>query len=95
MSHRSRGLAKKAWWFEFPDDLVRSRTFEPLNLLCQKSPTALDFFHLRIPMGVFSACQKFLGHRKGKFSLFISADKAEMFCEVRGEGKINFEIFKQ
>ena len=83
-----------AWWFEFLENVADASPFEPINLLCQTSPTATDFHHLRIPKGLFPACRHHLGRRHGKSSLFLSAEDELMFREVRGDGRIEFADFQ-
>ena len=83
------------WWFEFPSAATDDR-LALLNLLCEVSPDSSEFHHLRVPMGLFLACKHHLGYRDegDKFSLYLSAEKPRLFREIRGDGRIEFGVFK-
>ena len=86
---------KPVWFFEFPESLVSDDSAEYRHLLCKKTPSSDAFHHLRVPISIFAACKHHLGFReqKGKYSLFLSAEKRTKFREVRGTGAIEFKAF--
>lgn len=86
---------KPVWFFEFPESLVSGNSGEYLHLLCEKTPSSDEFFHLQVPVSIFAACKHHLGFREqeGKYSLFLSAEERTKYREVRGTGAIEFKAF--
>ena len=80
------------WWFEFPASHAAKERF--LNLLCQVAPNSLDFHHLRVRTTLLIERKDHLGFREGKFSLYLSAEEPRLFREIRGDGQIEFGLFK-
>jgi hypothetical protein len=69
---------------------------EFLNLLCQVAPGSSDFHHLRVPMQFFLEHKQRLWFREDKLSFapHLSAEKSRLFREVRGDGQVDFSVFK-
>jgi hypothetical protein len=84
------------WWFEFPTSSVASDRFGFLNLLCGVAPNSSEYHHLRVPIELFVARKHDLGLRDGgdKFSLYLSGEDRRLFREIRGDGQIEFGVFK-
>lgn len=84
------------WWFEFAAASATEDRFGFLNLLCGVAPNSPDYHHLRVPMGLFLACKHHLWHRDNgeRVSLYLSAEEPTLFREIRGDGRIEFGVFK-
>jgi hypothetical protein len=84
------------WWFEFPASSVTNDRFGFLNMLCGAAPNSDEFHHLRVPMELFVARKDDLGLRENgdKFSLYLSAEEPRLFREIRGDGGVEFGVFK-
>jgi hypothetical protein len=83
---------KSAWWFEIPKQTIET-TPKPteIHLLCQVAPDANDFHCLKAPINFLETELPNLCVRKnGKVSLFLSAERHEIFVEQRGRGKVSF-----
>lgn len=82
---------ESAWWFEIPQRVFETPKSAEFHLICQVAPDSKDFYCLEVPV-------KFLKEelpnlhvrRNGKVSLFLSAERDEMFVEQRGNGKVSF-----
>ena len=62
-----------------------------IHLLCQIAPDTNDFYRLNVPVKFLETELPNLYVRKnGKVSLFLSAERHEMFIEQRGTGKVSF-----
>ena len=87
---------RPAWWFEFAAAYATKDPFGFLNLLCGVAPDSSEFHHLRVPMGLFLASKHHLGFLRAgdKFSLWLSAEEPTLFREVRGDGRIEFAMFR-
>jgi hypothetical protein len=84
------------WWFEFPMRKAAENPFGFVNLLCTPAANGSGYHHLWVPMGLFLACKHHLGFRDDgdKFSLYLSAEESRLFRELRGDGQIEFGVFK-
>jgi hypothetical protein len=82
------------WWFEFLERYATEEQF--LNLLCQVAPGGSDFHHLRVPMQFFLEHKEHLWFREDKLSFapHISAERSRLFREIRGDGQVDFAVFK-
>ncbi len=84
------------WWFEFPLSSATEDRFGFINLLCAVAPGSSEYHHLRIPFGIFLACQHHFWRREdGKtVSLYLSAEEPTLFREMRGSGGVEFGPFR-
>jgi hypothetical protein len=82
------------WWFEFLERYAIDEQF--LNLLCQVAPGSSDFHHLRVPMRYFLEHKQHIWFREDKvsFAPHLSAEKSRLFRELRGDGQVEFALFK-
>jgi len=84
---------QSAWWFEIPLRLIEATESAEVHLICQVAPDAKDFHCLKIPVEFLRIELPNLCVRKnGKVSLFLSAERHEMFVEKRGNGKVSFAL---
>jgi hypothetical protein len=84
------------WFFEVPTTFVTEDRFRFVNLLCGVAPNSSEYHHLRVPMDLFVARKHDLKIRdKGdKFQLYLSAEELRLFRDIRGDGRIEFGVFK-
>ncbi|MCX6895129.1 MAG: DUF2442 domain-containing protein [Verrucomicrobia bacterium] len=83
-----------AWWFEIPQQTIETSKSPDFYLLCQAAPSAKEFHCLKIPVTFFrEQLPRLCLRENGKVSLFLSAERDEMFIEQRGKGKIEFVRF--
>jgi hypothetical protein len=63
--------------------------------VCEKAPGKEDFHYLRLPGSYLLENQNKLDirHEKNKFSMFLSAEKENLFQDERGEGRVAFSQF--
>jgi hypothetical protein len=82
---------QSAWWFEIPLRIIETPKSAEIDLLCQMAPDAKDFYYLKVPVEFLKNEKPNLCVREnGKVSLFLSAERHEMFVEKRGSGKVSF-----
>jgi hypothetical protein len=85
---------QSAWWFEIPRQAIETPKSVEFHLLCQSIQDAKEFYHLKVPAEILKTELPNLCVRKtNKVSLFLSAERNEMFVEKRGRGKVNFNRF--
>lgn len=86
-----------AWWLHLPVHRLDALGDRPVHLLCETAPGARDFHYLRVPAS-------YLHQRLAKLdrpgdgtqvSLFLSAEPATRFEDVRGAGRVPFASFLQ
>ena len=87
---------RPVWWFQFRTQLAVEDRFGVLNMLCQIEPRDSEYHHLRVPFGLFLACAHLLGQRNNGtlLSLYLSAEEPTLFQEIRGDGRIEFGVFR-
>jgi hypothetical protein len=82
---------RSAWGFEIPQRMIETPKSAQIHLLCQIAPDTNDFYRLNVPVKFLETELPNLYVRKnGKVSLFLSAERHEMFIEQRGTGKVSF-----
>lgn len=85
----------RAWWFEFPESIVRGAGLRSIHLLCEAETATPGFYHLQVPTRFLEEHKVAVGYRaaEDKYSLFLSAESENRFQEVRGPGLIEFARF--
>jgi hypothetical protein len=82
---------RSAWWFEIPTRTIETPKSAEIHLLCQIAPDTNDFHYLKVPVVFLGKELPNLCVRKNdKVSLFLSAERHEIFVEQRGSGKVSF-----
>jgi hypothetical protein len=82
---------QSAWWFEIPLQMIETPKSAEIHLLCQVAPDTNDFHYLKVPVDFLGKELPNLCVRKnGKVSLFLSAERKELFIDQRGSGKVRF-----
>ena len=86
---------KSAWWIEVDKSKVSMSPSSMVCFVCEKAPGEEDFHYLRLPGSYLLENQNKLDirHEKNKFSMFLSAEKENLFQDERGEGRVAFSQF--
>ena len=86
----------RVWFFQIPSDVVNSNPIRKLHLLCENHLTGEPFIYLRVNslfflknLGGFDVDQK-----EKVVRIYLSAESVDMFKEVRGKGKVDFNPFR-
>jgi len=84
--------SSEVWWFDIPLEEVGKGSPDHIHLLCQKSVSSQDFFHLEVPKSVFqgavsSGCVEIIAKRgKQIIRLHLSARPMGKFVDIRWKG---------
>lgn len=86
---------KAAWAFEIDRSKIATTFSQFVHLLCEKNPGEIDFYFLRVPSSYLLENQSklYIRENKNRFSIFLSAEKENLFQDERGEGKVKFSQF--
>ena len=86
---------KSAWWIEIDQSKVAASPSSIVHFVCEKAPGEEDFYYLRIPGSYLLENQNKLDirHTKNKFSMFLSAEKQNLFQDERRKGGVEFSRF--
>ena len=86
---------KSAWWIEVDKSKVAMSPSSMVHFVCEKAPGEEDFHYLRLPGSYLLENQNKLDirHEKNKFSMFLSAEKENLFQDERGDGRVAFSQF--
>lgn len=85
---------RSAWWVEIPRRAIETPKSDMIDLVCEVAPGVDDFYYLKVPVKFLKAeLPKICVLNSGKLSLFLSAERNELFVEQRGKGKIGFGRF--
>jgi hypothetical protein len=85
-----------AWWFDVSLNRIEDETCKEIHLLCQKE-NRIDFCCLKVPTHFFREKLDLLKviPNRGKIRLHLSARQRDIFCDIRGAGRINFSQWLQ
>jgi len=81
--------ASEVWWFDIPLEKVNKPSPDHMHLLCQKSVSSGDFFHLKVPKSVLqNVVTKSLVEvtPQSLIRLHLSARSADRFLDLRAKG---------
>ena len=84
---------KHVWWIEVPINVIETKSRNDINLICQKSLDENVFYYLQVPKKYFLDNLQLLYIRDEKISIYLSAEKGNLFIEQRGSGKVDFKQF--
>jgi hypothetical protein len=86
---------RSAWWLEIPRVDIETPKSSEFHLLCEVAPGAKEFHCLKVPVVFFKNELSNLCEREdnNKVSLFLSAEREEMFVDQRGSRKVSFARF--
>ena len=86
----------RVWFFQIPLDVIHSNPPEKIHLICENHLAGEPFIYLRVSslfflknLGSFDVDQKEKVAR-----IYLSAVSADIFKEVRGKGKIDFNPYR-
>ena len=87
--------SSEVWWFDIPLDRIDRAAPDHIHLLCQKSVSSQDFFHLEVPNTI-------LLHAINSGSvevtpqsiirLHLSARSADKFVDLRARGALKLDL---
>lgn len=85
---------KHVWWPQISKHKIETTTDKYINIICEKLPGSNDFYYLKVPVQFFKDHMKAFHVVKEKtISMYLSADKNNMFEEIRGKEKLDFKQF--
>lgn len=84
------GITGDRWWIEISEQKLMDNLYSVVHLLCRKNSSKADFHHLAVRAKFLLEMKDLLGFREdiGKFSLIISAERNQIFTELRGPGRV-------
>jgi hypothetical protein len=85
----------RVWFFQIPLEEIYSPISKDIHLLCENHLKGESFIHLKVKtLFLLKNLKSFDVDNKGKvLRIYLSAEAANMFMEVRGTGKVKFEEF--
>ena len=86
---------RAAWAIEVDRSKVVMLPSQIVHFVCEKGPGSSDFHYLRLPGSYLIENQSKLDVRSdnNRFSIFLSAEKENLFQDERGDGKVTFRQF--
>src|SRR5262245_15310624 len=86
----------RVWFFQIPLDLANSNPHKKFHLLCENHLQGEDFIYLRVSSLFFlKNLNAFdVDHKEKVVRIYLSAESVDMFKEVRGKGKVDFNSFR-
>lgn len=85
---------KHVWWPTVSKQKIETTADKYINIVCEKLPASNDFYYLKVPVMFFKDHLKEFHIVKSKtISMYLSADKNNLFEEIRGTGKLDFSQF--
>ncbi len=87
----------RVWFFQIPQNLIEPTKIKYIHLLCQNHLSGEPFIYLKVPTLFLLRNEKsFEIDRKTKMMrIYLSAEAADMFQEVRKGNKLDFKIYIQ
>lgn len=85
----------RVWFFQIPIEDIYSKNISKLHLLCENHLSGDDFYYICVPkIFLLKNIRQFDENKKLKsLMIYLSAEAADMFKEVRGKGKTDFRPF--
>ena len=86
----------RVWFFQIPLEAIYSQTSKKIHLICENHLQGEPFIYLKVSTIFFlKNLQSFDVSQKEKVvRIYLSAEAANMFIEVRGKGKVDFKTFR-
>jgi hypothetical protein len=83
----------RAWWIQIPKTAIRAG--KTIEILCEASPGADLFRHLRVPAHFFQdQLDAFATIGDDKINLYLSAEPESELQDLRGPGSVPFAQFE-
>ena len=84
----------KGWLIQVPLTTVNRNDIEFVNLICQKKANnEKNFYYLKVPVHFLRDNMQNFDILQEKISLYLSAEKGQLFKEERGHGNVQFDLF--
>jgi hypothetical protein len=83
-------IKKPAWWIQFSVKEIWSEEYDFVHWLLQKEPKATCFYYLKVPVSYLRENASVLGKINDGFSLYLSAQGANLFEDENGSGHVSF-----
>jgi len=86
----------RVWFFQIPLDVVYSQPVKNIHLLCENHLSGDAFIYLKVPSLFFLKNLKSfdVSDKEKVVRIYLSAEAADMFTEVRGKDKVDFNKFR-
>ena len=86
----------RVWFFQIPLDVINSNPIKKLHLLCENQLAGEQFIYLKVSsIFLLKNLNHFDVDQKEKVvRIYLSAESVDMFKEVRGKGKVDFNPFR-
>ena len=85
------------WWFDIPLDRINKATPDHIHLLCQKSVSSQDFFHLKVPNPVLLRAVNSRSVEitpQSVIRLHLSAREIDKFVDLRARRTLKLDLSK-
>ncbi len=85
---------KQVWWPQISKHEIETTADKYINIVCERLPDSDDFYYLKVPvMFIKDNLKQFHIVKDKTISMYLSADKNNLFEEIRGTGKLDFKQF--
>ena len=87
--------SSEVWWFDIPVEKFSKPSPDHIHLLCQKSVSSPEYFHLRVPNSVLlDAVNKHSVEvtPQSVVRLHLSARSADTFVDIRAKGPLRLDL---
>lgn len=87
--------SSEVWWFDIPLDRIDKAAPDHIHLLCQKSVSSQDFFHLEVPNPVLLHAVNSRSVEvtpQSVIRLHLSAHAADKFVDLRARGAMKLDL---
>jgi len=85
----------RVWFFQIPLEVIYSQSAKKIHLICENHLNGDPFIYLKVSSSFFlKNLKSFDIDEKAKvIRIYLSAEAGDMFKEVRGKGKVDFNEF--
>jgi len=83
------------WWIEFVSSHLTENNEKHIHIICQKAHKSDDFYYLKVPTEFLYKNESKITFlpQKSKYSLFLSAERENLFQDERGSGQVSFKQY--
>lgn len=87
----------RVWFFQLPLHIVNPKTFKHLHLICENHLKGEPYLYLKVPTLFILKNEKVfeVDQKQKVIRLYLSAEAADMFREVRKGSNLDFSSFVQ
>ena len=85
----------RVWFFQIPLEVVYSKVAKKIHLICKNHLAGENFIYLKVSSLFFlKNLNSFdVDQKENVIRIYLSAEAVNMFTEVRGKGKVDFNEF--